>query len=117
MANGDDKLNKVFQANPDGQYNLSHLGNSSDSSDSNNEQEESKETPKVDQCHVANHVNKTNHVFKANPGGRYNLTLLGHLLILPQVMNQVTIHLPSQMMPTQMMFPLSLRKLMINPSK
>ena len=37
MANGDDKTNKVFQANPDGQYNLSHLGDSSDSSDSNNE--------------------------------------------------------------------------------
>ena len=40
MANGDNKLNKVFQAKHDDQYNLSHVDNFSDSSDSNNEQEE-----------------------------------------------------------------------------
>ena len=79
MANGDDKTNKVFQANPDGQYNVSHLGDSSDSSDSNNRQEESKETPEFNLSYVANHVNKTIHMFQANPGGFYNLTLLGKL--------------------------------------
>ncbi len=79
MANGDDKTNKIFQTNHGGQYNVSHLGNFSDSSDSNNEEEESKETPKVDQHHVANHVNKTNHIFQANPGGCYNLTWLVQL--------------------------------------
>ncbi len=65
---------------------------------------------------MVNHVNKTKHVFEANPGGHCNLTLLGQLTDSSSS-DESSHQLPPQMMQTQMIFPLSFGKSMINPSK
>lgn len=79
MANGDDKTNRVFQANTEDHYNLSHLATLLTQVTPTMNKKRRKRHPRSINAMSPIMLTKQNHVFLANPGGRYNLTLLGQL--------------------------------------
>jgi hypothetical protein len=79
MANGDDKTNRVFQANTEDHYNLSHLATLLTQVTPTMNKKRQKRHPRSINAMSPIMLTKQNHSFLANPGGRYNLTLLGQL--------------------------------------